>query len=96
MLSVLFCSRVQGNPDSDLPRLLDSAAAHVAPRERNEIEFLIKFDDDDAGRPSDGFFARYPRSRCVPSSGRAARAGTPSTTPRSTCSPSATRAPASA
>jgi hypothetical protein len=60
MLSVIFCSRVQGNPDSNVPRLLDSAAAHVAPHERDRIEFLIKYDDDDDGRPADGFFARYP------------------------------------
>ncbi len=60
MLSVLFCSRVKDNPDSDLPRMLDSAAAHVTPRERDQIEFLIKFDHDDDGRPPDRFFARYP------------------------------------
>jgi hypothetical protein len=60
MLSVLFCSRVKGNPDSNLPRLLGSAAEHVAPHERDRIEFLIKFDDDDDARPSDAELARYP------------------------------------
>jgi hypothetical protein len=60
MLSVLFCSRVKGNPDSSLPRLLDSAVEMVRGEERDQIEFLIKYDDDDDQRPSDSFFARYP------------------------------------
>src|SRR5436305_262714 len=60
MLSVLFCSRVKDNPDSNLPRLLDSAVAHLAPHEYDKIEFLIKYDDDDDERPPDSFFARYP------------------------------------
>jgi hypothetical protein len=59
MISVIFCSRVNDNPDSNLRRLLDSAAAHVRPEERDQIEFLIKFDDDDQ-RPPDSFFAGYP------------------------------------
>src|SRR5262245_4428531 len=60
MLSVIFCSRVKDNPDSALPRLLDSALEHVAPHERGRIEFLIKYDDDDDARPPDSFFDRYP------------------------------------
>ena len=60
MLSVIFCSRVKGNPDSNVKRLLDSAVLHVAPEERDQIEFLIKYDDDDDQRPSDRFFAEYP------------------------------------
>lgn len=62
MLSVLFCCRVKGNPDSGLPRFLDSAVEHIAPHERSQIEFLIKFDDDDDERPSDEWLARYPFS----------------------------------
>jgi hypothetical protein len=62
MLSVLFCSRVKDNPDSDLPRLLGSAEAHIAAHERDKIEFLIKYDDDDDQRPPDSFFAKYPFS----------------------------------
>jgi hypothetical protein len=62
MLSVLFCSRVKGNPDSNLPRLLDSAVEMVRPDERGKIEFLIKYDDDDDQRPPNSFFARYPFS----------------------------------
>jgi hypothetical protein len=62
MLSVLFCSRVKGNPDSDIKRLLDSAVAHTDPEERDRIEFLIKYDDDDDERPPDSFFASYPFS----------------------------------
>jgi hypothetical protein len=59
MLSVIFCSRVKDNPASDLRRLLDSTVAHVSREERDQIEFLIKYDDDDQ-RPGDDFFARYP------------------------------------
>jgi hypothetical protein len=60
MISVIFCSRAKDNPDSNLKRLLDSAAEHVRPEERDNIEFLIKFDDDDDQRPPDSFFADYP------------------------------------
>jgi hypothetical protein len=60
MISVIFCSRVQGNPDSNIKRLLDSAQAHVSSGERRQIEFLIKYDDDDGERPPDSFFAAYP------------------------------------
>lgn len=60
MLSVIFCSRVKGNPDSGLLRLLDSTAANTTPEERAQIEFLIKFDDDDEARPSAEVLARYP------------------------------------
>jgi hypothetical protein len=59
MLSVIFCSRVKDNPDSALPRLLDSAVEHVTPEERDRIEFLIKYDDDDQ-RPGESFFSQYP------------------------------------
>jgi hypothetical protein len=62
MISVIFCSRVKDNPDSDVTRLLDSAVAHVGPEERDRIEFLIKYDDDDDRRPPESFFARYPFS----------------------------------
>ena len=60
MISVLFCSRVKGNPDSQLPRMLDSLMEHTTPEERDQIEFLIKYDDDDDEKPEDGFFDRYP------------------------------------
>src|SRR5262249_16036211 len=59
MISVIFCSRVKGNPDSDVSRLLDSVVAHTTPQERKHLEFLIKYDDDDE-RPTDAFFAAYP------------------------------------
>jgi hypothetical protein len=62
MLSVLFCSRVKNNPDSNLPRLLDSAVDMVRGAEREQIEFLVKYDDDDEQRPGHDFFARYPFS----------------------------------
>jgi hypothetical protein len=60
MLSVLFCSRVKDNPASNLPGLLDSAVQHIRPDERDKIEFLIKYDDDDDQRPPESFFASYP------------------------------------
>lgn len=60
MISVIFCSRVKDNPASDVRRLLDSAVTHVSPEEREKIEFLIKYDDDDDQRPPDSFFAAYP------------------------------------
>ena len=60
MISVLFCSRVKGNPASNLPRLLDSAVEHIRPQERQDIEFLIKYDDDDDERPPQSFFDKYP------------------------------------
>jgi hypothetical protein len=60
MISVIFCSRVKDNPDSNIQRLLDSAALHIRPDERDKIEFLIKYDDNDEARPPDRFFAGYP------------------------------------
>jgi hypothetical protein len=62
MISILFCSRVKDNPASDLKTLLDSAEAYISPEERDKVEFLIKFDDDDDARPSDSFLAKYPFS----------------------------------
>ncbi|MBY0229873.1 MAG: hypothetical protein K2W96_11380 [Gemmataceae bacterium] len=60
MLSVLFCSRARGNPDSGLRAFLDSAAQHILPEERGRVEFLIKFDEDDGERMPDSELARYP------------------------------------
>jgi hypothetical protein len=60
MISVIFCSRMKNNPDSDVKRLLDSAAVYISPRERDNVEFLIKYDSDDDLRPPDSFFASYP------------------------------------
>jgi hypothetical protein len=62
MLSILFCSRARGNPDCGLPALLDSATRHIRPGERGDVEFLIKFDDDDDARMSDAELGRYPFS----------------------------------
>lgn len=60
MISVIFCSRVKDNPDSQLLRLLDSVVAHTTPAEREQIEFLIKLDSDDDERPSAADLAKYP------------------------------------
>jgi hypothetical protein len=62
MISVLFCSRIKDNPDSQLTRLLDSTVANTTPEEREQIEFLIKFDSDDDERPTNEAFANYPFS----------------------------------
>jgi hypothetical protein len=60
VISVLFCSRAKGNPDSGLRRLLDSAVATTTPAEREQLEFLIKFDSDDDERMTDAELAAYP------------------------------------
>jgi hypothetical protein len=60
MLSVLFCSRAKDNPGYGLPILLESAVRHILPEERERVEFLIKFDDDDIARMTDAELARYP------------------------------------
>jgi hypothetical protein len=61
MISIIFCSRAQDNPDSNLKKLLDSTAAHTSPEERRQIELLIKLDDDDdERRPTESFLAEYP------------------------------------
>lgn len=60
MISVLFCSRAKGNPDSQLFRMLDSVMATTTPAEREQIEFLIKFDSDDDERPAPAAFDKYP------------------------------------
>lgn len=60
MISVLFCSRAKDNPDSGLRRLLDSAVATTTPAEREQLEFLIKFDSDDDERMTDAELASYP------------------------------------
>jgi hypothetical protein len=60
MISIVFCSRAKDNPDSNIKALLDSAVDYISPEERGQVEFLIKFDDDDDERPPDSFFAQYP------------------------------------
>jgi hypothetical protein len=60
VISVIFCSRVKDNPDSNVKRLLDSALVHIRPEERQNIEFLIKYDQDDDQRPPESFFEQYP------------------------------------
>jgi hypothetical protein len=60
VISVLFCSRAKDNPDCGLRRLLDSAVATTTPAEREQLEFLIKFDADDDQRMTDAELAAYP------------------------------------
>src|SRR5262245_26568818 len=60
MMSVIFCSRVQNNDDSNIERLLDSTLEFTTPAERSQIEFLVKYDEDDQARPPDSFFLKYP------------------------------------
>ena len=54
MLSVIFCSRVKDNPDSNIQRLLDSAVRYTRPEERTQLEFLIKYDADDDAKYYEG------------------------------------------
>lgn len=60
MISIIFCSRVKDNPDSNIALILDSATQYTTPEEREKIEFLIKYDSDDDQRPPESFFKRYP------------------------------------
>jgi hypothetical protein len=60
VISVVFCSRTTNNPDSALLRLLDSVVKTTTPAEREQVEFLIKFDSDDDQRPADEDLQKYP------------------------------------
>jgi|GEM_PF-1573306 len=60
MISVLFCSRAKENPDCGLERLLNSTVECTTPQEREQIEFLIKFDSDDDARLPDHILQQYP------------------------------------
>jgi hypothetical protein len=60
MLSIIFASRVNGNSDSQLRKLLESAVECISPDDYGKVEFLIKYDRDDEKRPNAGFFAKFP------------------------------------
>lgn len=60
MISILFCSRVKDNPDSNIARLLDSTVATTTPEERGRIEYLVKYDADDDARPPESLLQAYP------------------------------------
>ncbi|MFQ3651525.1 MAG: hypothetical protein SNJ75_14455, partial [Gemmataceae bacterium] len=60
MISILFCSRVKGNPASGLKTFFESIVATTTPTEREQIEILIKFDEDDDQRPSQNYLASLP------------------------------------
>lgn len=60
MLSIIFASRVFGNEDSQIKKLLDSTIKCTDKEDYNKIEFLIKYDHDDLHRPHDKFFSHYP------------------------------------
>lgn len=57
MLTILFCSRVSGNPDGNIENFLDSLVLCGATRENCEV--LIKYDSDDNLRPDPSFFKKY-------------------------------------
>ena len=59
MLSVLISTRVGGNANSDLKRLLDSCVSQTSDQEKSQVEFLIKADNDD-DRFDSSFFKSYP------------------------------------
>jgi len=58
MLTILFCSRVKGNPDGNIKRFLDSLVDCGATKDNCEV--ILKYDDDDDLRPSAELFASYP------------------------------------
>lgn len=57
MITFILTSRVKGSEDSNIELLLDSAQACCKPE---NIEFIIKYDDDDDVRPQGSFFVKYP------------------------------------
>jgi hypothetical protein len=59
-LSIMVSSRVDKNPDSNIFRLLDSAVACVHEEDYGKIEFILKYDFDDAKRPDPKAFEKYP------------------------------------
>ena len=61
MLTCLFSSRVQDNPDSQISLFLSSVLACVD-NPKDKIEFIIKYDSDDSQIPDDDFFNEYPFS----------------------------------
>jgi hypothetical protein len=58
MISFILTSRVKGNKDSNIGKLLDSVVGCVV--DPSKVEFLIKYDTDDDGMPPKAFFERYP------------------------------------
>lgn len=60
MLSLLFASRCKDNPDSNIAACFDSIIATSSQEELEQIEVLIKYDDDDDLRPSDDYFYSLP------------------------------------
>lgn len=47
MLSIVLPSRIKNNPDSNLHRFIESICDTTTPEQREKIEILIKFDNDD-------------------------------------------------
>ncbi len=61
MLSVIFCSRVKDNPDSNVKRLLDSAATFTCCRRNaTRSSSSLSTTTTTTSRPPDSFFAAYP------------------------------------
>lgn len=58
MLSIILTSRVNGNPDSNIDKLIQSTIDCMLPGE--ECEFLIKYDDDDPAKFNSEHFHKYP------------------------------------
>ena len=68
MLTVILSSRVHGNPDSNIWKMLDSLASCGA--NWNNCEVLIKYDTDDMDRPAPGDLPyRFPIKQYVWSRG---------------------------
>ncbi len=60
MLSIIFASRIKDNPPSRLDNLFDSTVKFCTQEELKNIEFIIKFDNDDDQIPSQDFFDKWP------------------------------------
>lgn len=59
-VSILFASRIKDNPPSNLEGLFNSAIQFLTLEELSKIEFVIKFDNDDDGRPDGAFLSKWP------------------------------------
>lgn len=58
MLSLILTSRVHGNPDSNISRLLNGLKDCGGTKDNCEV--LIKYDSDDIAAPDDEYFKQFP------------------------------------
>ncbi len=58
MLSLILTSRVHGNPDSNIGRLLNGLKDCGGTKDNCEV--LLKYDSDDIAAPDDAYFRQFP------------------------------------